>query len=132
MRALDRLLGRWEFTMGHCAMAEPVIGTHVYERVLDGAFVLLRWTYEHPDFPDAMALISDDQYHYFDVRGLIRIFQFEIHDAGWSMIRVDDDFSQRTVARFEGPDRTECTGDASSDRGITWRHDFSMAMRSVG
>ena len=83
MSALDRLLGTWEFTMHHSAMSEPVTGRHRYERVLDGAFVLQHWTYDHPDFPDAMALLSDDRYHYFDVRGITRVFELKVDDAGW-------------------------------------------------
>ena len=75
MSALDRLLGTWEFTMHHSAMSEPVTGRQRYERALDGAFVLQHWTSYHPDFPDAMALLSDDRYHYFDVRGITRVFE---------------------------------------------------------
>ena len=95
MSVLDRLLGTREFTMHHSAMSEPVTGRQRYERVLDGAFVLQHWTYDHPDFPDALALLSDDRYHYFDVRGITRVFELEVDDAGWSMIRLDVDFSQR-------------------------------------
>jgi hypothetical protein len=94
MSALDRLLGIWGFTMHHSAMSEPVTGRQRYERVLDGAFVLQHWTYYHPDFPDAMALLSDERYHYFDVRGITRVFELEVDDAGWAMIRLDEDFSQ--------------------------------------
>src|SRR4029079_2682287 len=102
--ALDHLLGTWGFTMHHAQVAEPITGHYRYERVLDGAFVLHRCTYDHAEFPDAMALVSDEKYHYFDVRGIIRVFGFEIDDKGWSMLHMDEEFSQRTAARFEGPD----------------------------
>ena len=131
MSALDRLLGTWEFTMHHSEMSESVTGRQRYERVLDGAFVLQRWTYDHPDFPDAMALLSDDQYHYFDVRGITRVFELEVDDAGWSMIRLDADFSQRYTARFRGPDVLESTGEMSHDTGVTWQPDFTMTHRRV-
>ena len=131
MSALDRLLGTWEFTMHHSETSESVTGRQRYERVLDGAFVLQRWTYDHPDFPDAMALLSDDQYHYFDVRGITRVFELEVDDAGWSMIRLDKEFSQRHTARFRGPDAMESTGEVSHDNGATWRPDFNMTHRRV-
>jgi hypothetical protein len=99
--------------------------------VLDGAFVLQHWTYDHTDFPDAMALLSDDRYHYFDVRGIARVFNLEVDDAGWSMIRLDDDFSQRNVARFRGPDVMDSTGEVSHDAGGTWQPDFTMSYRRV-
>ena len=131
MSALDRLLGTWEVTMHHSAMSEPVTGRQRYERVLEGAFVLQRWTYDHPDFPDAMALLSEDRYYYFDVRGITRVFNFDVDDVGWSMIRLDEDFSQRQTARFRGPDDMESTGEISHDTGVTWRPDFTMTYQRV-
>jgi hypothetical protein len=131
MSALDRLVGTWEFTMQHSAVPEPITGQQRYERVLEGAFLLLHWTYNHPDFPDAMALLSDDQYHYFDVRGIVRVFDLIVDDAGWSIIRLDEDFSQRSVATFRGPDVMDGTGDVSHDTGVTWQPDFTMTYRRV-
>jgi hypothetical protein len=131
MSALDRLVGTWDFSMQHSAMAEPVTGRQRYEGVLEGAFVLLRWTYDHPGFPDALALLSDDRYYYFDVRGIVRIFDVEFDDAGWSMIRLDEGFSQRFTAQFRGPDIMVGTGDVSYDAGVTWQPDFSITCQRV-
>jgi hypothetical protein len=131
MSALDRLLGTWEVTMHHSDMSEPVTGRQRYERVLDGAFVLQHWTYDHPDFPDAMALLSEHQYHYFDVRGITRVFDFEVDDAGWSMIHLDEDLSQRQTARFHGQDAIDSTGERSYDAGVTWQPDFTMTYQRV-
>ena len=117
--------------MHHPAMPEPITGRQRYERVLDGAFVLQQWTYDHPDFPDAMALLSEDQYYYFDVRGIMRVFDLDVDDSGWSTIRLDEDFSQRQTARFRGPDAVESTGEVSHDNGVTWQPDFTMAYRRV-
>ena len=131
MSALDHLLGTWEFSMHHSAMPEPVTGQQRYERVLDGAFVLQRWTYDHPDFPDAMALMSEDQYHYFDVRGIVRVFDLEVDEGGWSMVRLDEDFSQRFTARFRGPNVMDTTGEVSHDAGVTWQPDFTMTLQRI-
>ena len=115
--------------MHHTALAEPVTGRQRYERVLDGAFVLQHWTYDHPDFPDAMALLSEERYHYFDVRGTVRVFDLEVEDTGWTIVRLDEDFSQRSTARFRGPDAMEGTGEASHDLGATWLPDFTITYR---
>jgi hypothetical protein len=131
MSALDRLLGTWEFTMRHAAVAEPVTGRQRYERVLDGAFVLQHWTYDHPDFPNAMALLSEDEYHYFDVRGIVRVFHLGIDDGGWSMVRLDEEFSQRLTARFRGPGAMDGAGEVSYDMGATWQHDFTVTFKRV-
>ena len=74
MSTLDRLLGTWEFTMHHSAMSESVACRQCYERLLDGPFVLHHCTFFLPDFPDAMALLSDWRYHYFDVLGITLVF----------------------------------------------------------
>lgn len=132
MSALDRLVGTWEFTMQHSEVVEPVTGRQRYERVLDGAFVLLHWTYDHPDFPDAMALLSEERYHYFDVRGIVRVFDLDVDDGAWSMVRLDEDFSQRYAARFRGPDVTEGSGERSHDGGTTWQPDFTITCRRIG
>ena len=131
MSALDRLLGTWTFTMHHAAMSEPFTGRQRYERVLDGAFVRLDWTYDHPEFPDAMALLSDDLCHYFDVRGVVRVFELEIDAAGWSMVRLDEEFSQRQTARFSDPDRMDGSGETSHDSGATWQPDFTIAYQRI-
>ena len=131
MSALDRLLGAWEFTMHHSAMSGPVTGRQRYERVLDGAFVLQHWTYDHPDFPDAMALLSDDRYHYFDVRGITRVFEFEIGDADGRWSAWTRTSRNATPHAFRGPDAMESTGEMSHDSGLTWQPDFTMTYQRV-
>jgi hypothetical protein len=131
MSALDRLLGTWEVTMHHSDMSELVTGRQRYERVLDGAFMLQHWTYDHPDFPDAMALLSENRYHYFDVRGITRVFELEVDDAGWSMIHLDEDLSQRQTARFRGPNVIGSTGERSYDAGVTWQPDYTMTYQRL-
>jgi hypothetical protein len=130
--SLDRLLGSWTFAMRHVALPEPVLGTQVYERVLDGAFLFLRWTYQHPDFPDALALFGDTSYHYFDVRGITRVYDLHSDDTGWSTVRRDDDFWQRSTTRFVGADALEGAGENSHDQGQTWEHDFTITAKRDG
>ena len=128
---LDRLLGTWDVTMHHSAMSEPVAGQQCYERVLDGAFVMVHWTYHHRDFPDAVALLDERRYHYFDVRGVTRVFDLTVEATGWAMIRRDQDFWQRSAGIFQSADAIAVTGENSADAGATWQHDFSMTCRRV-
>jgi hypothetical protein len=131
MTVLDRLLGTWDLTMHHADLAEPVTGRHHYERVLDGAWVQLGWTYDHPDFPDATVLLSEDRYHYFDVRGEQRTFELDATGDAWTLVRVAEDFSQRSTSRFEGDDRVETVGERSYDGGATWEPDYTLTLRRV-
>jgi hypothetical protein len=128
---LDRLLGTWQFTMHHVALPEPVTGVQRYERVLDGAFLRLDWTYDHPDFPNAIAMLDERSCHYFDVRGISRVFDLSVDDTGWSMIRRDADFWQRSSATFRDTDSMEGSGENSYDSGATWEHDFTISYRRV-
>jgi hypothetical protein len=129
MSPLDRLPGTWNLTTHHADIEEPVFGRHRYEWVLDEAFLQLRWAYERPDFPDAMALFSRQRYHYFDVRGIVRVFDLTLEDDGWSMINVTDDgLSQRVIARFSDDDTIDVTGQRSTDTGVTWEPDFTMTL----
>ena len=133
MSPLDRLPGTWDLTMHHADIEEPVLGRHRYEWVLDGAFLQLRWTYERPDFPDAMALFAPPRYHYFDVRGVVRVFDLTVAEDGWSMVNVTGDgLSQRTTARFTGADTVEVTGERSTDTGASWEPDFTMTLARTG
>ena len=130
--SLDRLLGTWQLTMRHVAMGEPVLGQHRYERVLAGAFVRLDVTYDHPDFPDALAVLDETALHYFDVRGVTRVFDLQIDGSGWTTIRRDPDFWQRAATTFLGADAMEGTGENSHDGGATWQHDYSISYARVG
>lgn len=129
--SLDRLLGTWDITMHHSSVADPVTGRQRYERVLDGAYVLLNWTYNHPDFPNAMAVLSEQKVYYFDVRGITRIFDLQINHAGWWMVHLDPEFSQRYTGRFAGPDGMDANGEYSNDEGANWQHDFTMSFTRV-
>ncbi|MEO6532639.1 MAG: hypothetical protein ABIO06_03580 [Pseudolysinimonas sp.] len=128
---VDRLLGSWRVTMHHSEVAEPVHGMQRYERILDGAFVSLDWTFEHPDFPNAFAVLDETHFNYFDVRGVVRIFDFQVDDGGWRMTWIDPGFSQRSTARFLDDDTIDVDGERSSDEGTTWQHDFRMELHRV-
>lgn len=128
---LDALLGTWAITMHHSQMTEPVQGQQRFERVLDDAFFLLHWTYEHPDFPDALAVLDDTSMHYFDVRGVTRTFDLTIDDAKWTIVRRDSDFWQRATTRLVGPDAMHGVGENSHDQGHTWEHDFALDYRRL-
>ena len=130
--SLERLLGTWDVTMRHVALPEPVRGRQRYERVLGGAFTALHASYDHPDVPDALSLLDATTCHYFDVRGVTRLFVVEVSDAGWTMVRRDEDFWQRSAATFDGPDRLDGTGENSHDAGATWVHDCAMSWRRAG
>jgi hypothetical protein len=44
---------------------------------------------------------------------------------------VNEDFSQRSTARFRGPDVMESTGEMSHNNGVTWQPEFTMTYQRV-
>lgn len=130
--SLARLVGTWAFRMRHVALPDVVTGVQAYEFVLDGAFLQQRWRYDHPEFPDAVSLISPTRMHYFDVRGIARVFDLTSDETGWSIVRLDADFGQRMTFRFQGEDGITGTGEMSHDDGTTWVHDFTIEGARTG
>ncbi|MCW2543296.1 MAG: hypothetical protein JWM40_848 [Frankiales bacterium] len=129
--SLDRLLGTWDTSMQHVQLPDPITGRQVFERVLGGAFVMQRAAGDNPDIPQAIALFEDTAVHYFDSRGVTRLFDLEVTDSSWSMIRRDPDFWQRSTTRFVGSDLMEAVGENSHDGGVTWEHDFTMSYTRI-
>jgi hypothetical protein len=75
-------------------------------------------------------LLDERTYHYFDVRGVTRVFDLTIEDTGWAMIRRDEDFWQCSAGRCRGTNAIDVTGE-NSDAGATCQHDFSMSYGRV-
>ena len=113
--------------MQHVQLPRPVTGQSRFERVLDGAFVMVHSTCADPDIPDAIGFLGDSTYSTFDVRGVRRVFDLVVDDDAWSTIRRDEDFWQRASVRFAGDDAMEGTGENSHDQGATWEHDYTMS-----
>lgn len=74
---------------------------------------------------------EDSTYHYFDVRGVTRVFDLAMGESSWNMIRRDADFWQRSSTTFSGSDTMEGTGENSYDGGVTWQYDFSITYTRV-
>ena len=99
-------------------------------------FLIQRWEVDHPDAPDGLAVIgaADDGYvqHYFDSRGVARIYGMSFGDGVWKLWRDGDDFSQRfTGTLSDDGKRLEGAWEISHD-GSSWEHDFDITFTKVG
>jgi hypothetical protein len=93
-----------------------------------------RWEVEHPDAPDGIAIIGLDAtgagylQHYFDSRGVARVYEMTFPDNVWTLERhaAAPDFSQRFTGTFD-PDRNTIVGrwESSSDSS-NWKPDFDL------
>ena len=118
-------------------------GAHCeFEWALDGRFLMQRTEVRFPGAPDSLAIISFDQgtdaytQHYFDSRGVTRLYAMSFADGTWELLRDSPDFSpldfsQRFTGRFsDDGDAIQGTWQKSFD-GSNWEHDFNLTYRRV-
>jgi hypothetical protein len=139
-RDLERFIGDWEVAFELPGMpAEP--GRTTFEWLLGRRFVLQRSGADHPDAPEGYVVISadhrrDDGYlqHYFDSRGVVRLYEMDFDGAEWTLTRMSPDFSpldfaQRWIGSFSDDGNTiEGRWETSPD-GREWQLDFRLTYR---
>jgi hypothetical protein len=100
---------------------------------LEGRFFLIqRFTAEHPAAPSGIAIIGAGPepgtftQHYYDSRGVARIYQMTLDGGVWKLWREAPGFWQRYTGVISG-DGTAITGawESSAD-GRRWSHDFGL------
>ena len=144
--ALERLnafVGEWSI-QAKFQFAEPtgIVGRTVFEWALGGQFLVQRPEVPHPDAPDSILIIGlnpgGDAYsqHYFDSRGVVRVYAMDLSDGVWTLLRDSPDFSplnfsQRFIGTF-GDDGNTIDGrwESSSD-GSSWELDFDLTYARV-
>lgn len=111
--------------------AQPAAETR-FEWLEGGRFLLQRWHVEHPDAPDGIAVIGFDDdratylQHYFDSRGMARVYEMSFAGGVWKLWRIAPGFSQRFTGTLDAAgDRIEGAWEGSSDAS-TWGHDFDL------
>ena len=139
--ALERLevfIGEWRLGLGHAIPpAEPGGARSVFEWALDGQFLLQRTEIPDPNAPNGLSIVAYDPntdaytQHYFDSRGVVRLYAMTLREGLWMLLRESPDFtpldfSQRFTGRFSPDGNTilgtwEITGNGSG-----WKKDFDL------
>lgn len=133
--ALDVLVGEWGMVssfVGNPADA-PQARTR-FEWLPGRQFLIQRWEVDHPDAPDGIAVIGFDgdtgalRQHYFDSRGVARVYQMTFGDKVWTLERaaVAPDFSQRFTGTLDEADDTIAGRWEHSSDGASWNEDFAL------
>jgi hypothetical protein len=100
-------------------------------------FLVFRAHNDHPDFPDSISIIGDTdglRWHYFDSRGVHRVYEFNVTDDGWEFARNvaardASGFSQRLTVTFEDGDETMAGRSKISHDNETWQDDLEITYR---
>jgi hypothetical protein len=115
-----------------------------FEWLAGRTFLVQRWEVPVPEAPDGIAVIGYDAgrrtllQHYFDSRGVARVYEMGLDGPAWTLERIKPDFSpldfwQRWDGRFSDDGATiEGRWEMSRDEGATWHHDFNLTYRRVG
>ena len=142
LERLEVLVGQWNLeAIWPEGGPEEVAGTCTFEWELGGRYLVQRTELTIPEAPDTVAVIGPDSrddaratfvQHYFDSRGVTRIYAMELGDTGLTLERKTPDFSpldfwQRYVGHLsEGSSQIRGAWEASTDEGRTWDHDFEL------
>ena len=144
---LEPLIGEWSMAVVMPGEERPNplpdVGARVtFEWLGEKAFVVERWTVPIPEAPDGLAMIGWDAgrgtflQHYFDERGVARVYEMSFADGVWKMERTKPDFSpfdfsQRFAGTLTGDGkRIEGTWEIAEDHK-TWKKDFDLIYTRV-
>ena len=135
---LAAFVGSWELLVD-LPGAEDVRGQVVFDVM--GEVLVQRTSVPIPEAPDSCCVVvcQDATYtqHYFDSRGVARLYAMTFDGRAWTLERTKADFTsldfcQRYVGAFSD-DLTTIAGEwQSSDDGHEWRRDFALTYRRVG
>ena len=139
MDDLNALVGEWSMGVKFDP-DQPVIegGRVTFEWLSEGSYLVQRWKIEHEHAPDGIAVIGPDEsgekvcQHYFDTRGVARVYEMSLSDGVWKLRRDHPDFSQRFTGTIAHDGQTiEGAWEKSTD-GSNWEHDFDLVYTRVG
>jgi hypothetical protein len=133
---LAPLVGAWDLQGAHPVDPSMVVRGHaVFEWLDGGRFLVERWTVEHPDFPNGIAILGEGEsglaQHYFDSRGVARVYEMSVSDDAWELRRQSPGFSQRFIGMFGDSGNTIAGRWEKCADGSNWELDFHLTyMRS--
>jgi hypothetical protein len=134
LERLDAFVGEWSM---EASFSETTLGRTVFEWLPGGRFLVQRWEVPHPDAPDGIAIIRCDAdsetywQHYFDSRGVARVYAMSFRDGMWKLLRDSSDitpldFLQRFTGSFSEDGSTIRGRWESSWDGSSWECDFDL------
>jgi hypothetical protein len=135
---LDPLVGDWTLEATHPAFPGLVVPGRCSFEWLDGErFLIQRSTADHPDFPNSISVIGamsdeDDErlsMHYYDSRGVHRVYSLEMSEGVLRIARDAPGFSQRLEARLADDGDTFGGVWQLSRDDETWDDDLEITYR---
>lgn len=133
---LSPLIGTWSVGSPDADRIDQTEGGVTFEWLEGQAFLMQRWDPPDP-MPGGVAVIGCDDstgrcaMHYFDERGVARLYEMSLSDGVWKQWREAPGFSQRFTGTFsEDGDTIHGTWELCRD-GTNWDKDFDLVFRRV-
>ena len=127
---LNALVGTWTGEARHPAFPGVTVPVRATFEWLEGEhFLIWRWRMDHPDFPDSLSVIGSGELHYFDSRGVQRVYEVAVSGREWRMSRDAPGFSQRFAGTLSDDGDTLSGLWRLSRDGETWEDDLEIVFR---
>lgn len=142
IEALAPFIGSWRLeTDLPSPEGVEVTATSEFSWILDSAFLLHTSEISIPEAPSGHSVMavnaegSGYTQHYFDSRGVVRIYEMTFDGSLWKLVREKPDFTplefkQRFTGKFEA-DRNTIKGQWEIDHGSGYELDFHLDYRRV-
>ena len=139
---LDVFVGEWVMEARFPRGGDAPAAHSTFEWALDRQFLIQRTEIPVPEAPDGLMIVSADPetgaytQHYYDSRGVVRLYAMSLADGVWTLTRESADFTpldfrQRFTGTFsEDGNAINGAWELSHDRG--WAHDFTLIYRRAG
>ena len=137
LERLDAFVGEWTMEAGPPdGPPWPGEGRVSFEWLEGQTWLIERWSVEMPEAPDGIAIIGKDEseapyaQHYFDSRGVHRIYAMSLEDGEWKLWREGPPFAQRFSGSFSADGKTISGRWERQDEG-SWVTDFDLTYKKA-
>lgn len=141
---LGVLVGEWKteasFTAGFFGPGSPAVsgaGNTTFQWLEGEHFLIQRSSAEDPGAPTAIMIIGAGEtpetleQHYYDSRGVARVYQVNLEGGVWKIWREAPGFWQRYTGAISEDERTITGAWEKSADGSEWEHDFELNYAKV-
>ena len=143
IRQLGIFAGKWELEVIHPRFPpNSIYGNTTFDWMESEMYMVQRTMIHQTEFPNSTMVFDYDTQtyayvlHYFDSRGVTRLYNMSLENEVWKMWRDTADFSkldfsQRFIGKFNEAENTIQSYWEKSYDGLNWEHDFKIIYRKV-
>jgi len=134
LERLDALVGQWDAEMTHPKLPGVTRGHTSFEWLAGRAFLIWRSDVPPGAIPSAIAIIGGGTtpgvwpMHYFDSRGVSRLYEVSFDAGVWKVWRDHPGFSQRATGTFENDGQVIRWSSELQEDG-PWKPDLEVIYR---